>query len=120
MRAKNAELYREALAGAGVELPVVGPDNSHIYHLYVIRTPKREALRAKLNEKGIGTGIHYPVPIHLQKSCSHLGYNQGDFPVTETVTAEILSLPMYAELTPEQIQRVGEAVREFMAEPTPA
>ena len=75
---------------------------------------RRDALRKYLGDRGIGTQIHYPVPIHLQQSAEFLGYRQGDFPVTERVAEEVLSLPMFAELTDEQLERVAGAVRDFM------
>ncbi|HEX7973448.1 MAG TPA: DegT/DnrJ/EryC1/StrS family aminotransferase [Anaerolineales bacterium] len=116
-RRANADLYRKALAGLEVTLPVEASGNHHVYHLFVIRTPRREALRARLNECGIGTGIHYPVPIHQQQVFERLGLPTPSLPVTERVVTEILSLPMYAELKPEQIERVAAEVKRFIIEP---
>ena len=116
LRQRHAQSYQEVLAGLDLLLPYEAAGNRHVYHLYVIRTPHREALRSWLSEKGIGTGIHYPVPIHMQKSCAHLGYGPGSLPVTEAVVDQILSLPMYPELSRSQVERVGLAVREFLAE----
>jgi dTDP-4-amino-4,6-dideoxygalactose transaminase len=87
-----------------------------VYHLYVVRTNSREELIANLNEKGIGTGIHYPVPLHLQKAYASLGYSPGDFPVTESVAPEILSLPMFPQLTAQEQARVVEAILAFAAQ----
>jgi dTDP-4-amino-4,6-dideoxygalactose transaminase len=84
-----------------------------VYHLYVVRSKLREALRMHLAEAGIGTGIHYPVALHLQKAYLGLGHKQGDFPIAEKVAAEVLSLPMYPQLRPEEQQRVAEEVLHF-------
>ncbi len=115
LRREHAKLYNQLLAGSPVQTPVECPENEHIYHMYVIKTPKRDELQAYLKEKGVGTGIHYPVPIHLQNAMEILGYKAGDFPVSEKAVSEILSLPMYAELTDEQIRSVTSAVRAFYA-----
>jgi len=84
-----------------------------VYHLYVVRSKLREALRMHLAEASIGTGIHYPVALHLQKAYLGLGHKQGDFPIAEKVAAEVLSLPMYPQLRPEEQQRVAEEVLHF-------
>ena len=86
-----------------------------VYHLYVIRTQDRDTLQQHLTEEHIGTGIHYPVPLHLQKAYSSLGYRQGDFPVTERTSSEILSLPMYPQLRLEQQQSVVNKVMDFVS-----
>ncbi len=86
----------------------------HVWHLYVIRTKKRDALQKYLKEKNIYTGIHYPIPIHLQPAFSDLGYKKGDFPVTEKVSREILSLPIYPELKDTQIKYIVEKIEEFL------
>jgi len=86
-----------------------------IYHLYVVRVQDREALQAYLGDAGIGTGIHYPIPLHLQKAYQHLGYKKGDFPVTERVAAEIVSLPMFPQLTHSQQKEIAGKVIEFVA-----
>lgn len=112
-RRQMASLYNQLLSDADVLTPFEAPDRRHIYHLYVIRTKQRDALRSFLNDQGIGTGIHYPVPIHMQKAFKFLGYNSGDFPVTEAITADILSLPMYAELTEQQVESVTNAIKIF-------
>jgi len=103
----------EDLKGA-VVLPIEAPFTKGVYHLYVIRLQDREALQAHLAEMGIGTGIHYPIPLHLQKAYQHLGYKQGDFPVTEKVANEIVSLPMFPQLTAEQQKLVAESVAIFV------
>lgn len=113
LRRSHARMYTELLAGTPVVTPPERPENQHIYHMYVVQAPRRDELQAWLKEHGIGTGIHYPVPIHLQNSLSNLGGKKGDFPVTEKVVDQILSLPMYAELTDEQIKGVSESIHSF-------
>jgi dTDP-4-amino-4,6-dideoxygalactose transaminase len=113
-RAANAALYSRLLeAVEQIQLPAAGRDRDHIYHLYVIRTRERENLQKYLSERGITTLIHYPVPIHLQQAYSELGYQRGDFPITELAADEIVSLPMFAELKVDQIERVAEAISDF-------
>jgi dTDP-4-amino-4,6-dideoxygalactose transaminase len=112
-RRQHASLYSELLKGTPLVTPVACPENTPVYHLYVARAPRRDELQAWLKERGIFTGIHYPIPIHLQNSMGFLGYKQGDFPVTERVVNEIISLPMFAELTTEQIEFVVSQIKEF-------
>ncbi len=97
----------------GVATPRVLPDVAHVYHQYTIRAQRRDALAEYLKGQGIGTMIYYPVPLHLQTMYAGLGYRPGDLPVAEAAAAEVLSLPMYPELTEEQIARVAEAIRGF-------
>ncbi len=106
-----ARLYLEELEGCGVELPREQPYARAVYHLFVIRHPRRDALMTALKEHGIGTLIHYPIPLHLQPCFAALGGRPGDFPVAERAAGEILSLPMYAELTDDQARAVARAVR---------
>jgi dTDP-4-amino-4,6-dideoxygalactose transaminase len=115
-RVAIARHYNEQLAGSGVVVPEIPDGGRHVFHCYVARIPdgKRDALRQHLSERGIGTGVHYPVPIHLQEASAFLGYRQGDFPVTERLANEVVSLPMYAELTDAQVETVAGAVKEFM------
>ena len=113
-RRSHAARYNELLSGLPGGLPVTTPvehaGNRHVYHLYVIRVPDRDRVQAHLKGHGIASGIHYPVPVHLQNAMAYLGYRAGDLPVTERVVGEILSLPMYAELTDEQISYIREKV----------
>jgi dTDP-4-amino-4,6-dideoxygalactose transaminase len=112
-----ARMYEERLADSGVIVPEIPADSRrHVFYTYTIRVPggRRDDLRKYLGERGIGTQIHYPVPIHLQQSAEFLGYRKGDMPVTEKVASEVLSLPMFAELTDEQLERVAGSVRAFM------
>lgn len=115
LRLMHAERYCQLLQDLPVETPVVMPGNRHVYHLFVIRTLKRDEMLDYLKKNGIGAGIHYPVPIHLQKSMSHLGYGLGSLPVTERIVGEILTLPIYAELTPEMVEYVAESIQQFCA-----
>ncbi len=110
-----ARLYSSLLRDCGLVTPEDAGDR-HVWHIYAIRVPadKRDALKDFLWERGIGTGIHYPVPIHLQDAARFLGYREGELPVTERVATEILSLPMYPELTDEQVGYVADAVKAFM------
>ena len=111
-----AAQYNELLAGGDIITPEIPRGGRHVFYCYAIRVPggRRDALRAFLTERGIGTQIHYPVPIHMQEAAQFLGYRKGDLPVTEKVAGEVLSLPMYAELTDAQIDRVAASVTEFM------
>jgi dTDP-4-amino-4,6-dideoxygalactose transaminase len=87
------------------------PYAKHVYHLYAIMSPQRDMLHRALADRGIATGFHYPVPVHFQPCFRHLGYEQGQFPVAERAAAEELSLPMFAELTDDQIAEVANAVK---------
>ena len=109
-RRAHADAYTAKLAGH-VVTPAASAQVEHIYHLYVIQTPEREALEQRLKARQIQTGVHYPVPAHLQEACAGLGYKAGDFPVTEAAASRILSLPMFAELSEAQIDYVADAVR---------
>jgi dTDP-4-amino-4,6-dideoxygalactose transaminase len=112
-RREHAHLYNELLKDAPVVLPAELVGNIPVYHLYVINIPKRDEMQNFLKEQGIFTGIHYPIPVHLQKSMEFLGYKQGDFPVTEHVVSQILSLPMYAELADDEIKYVADSISTF-------
>lgn len=109
-RRTHAQRYRELLADTPLALPAEADYAEAVYHLYVVRTRNRDELRAALHEQGVASGIHYPVPVHLQEAYQSLGYTQGCFPVTEQHAREIVSLPMYAELTQEDIGYVVSSV----------
>jgi len=109
-RRRVAYAYGERLASSGLSLPYVAPGREPIYHLYVVRTPDRESLRKKLEAAGIGTGIHYPIPLHLQPAYRSLGYERGSHPNSELWADQVLSLPMYAEMTEAQVEQVASAV----------
>ncbi len=113
-RAQWANLYNELLADIPqLTLPVLGDNRTHVYHQYVVCTPKRDDLMAYLKERNIFTGLHYPIPLHLQPAYQNLGYSKGDFPHAERLGETCLSLPMFAELTAEEIQTVAEAIRTY-------
>ena len=112
-RRNNAQLYNEFLKESNVETPIEKTGCKHIYHLYVVRSKKRDKLVESLGRKGISTGIHYPVPIHLQKAYEELNLKKGSFPITEKCSDEILSLPMFAELSEEEIKYIAEKIKEF-------
>jgi dTDP-4-amino-4,6-dideoxygalactose transaminase len=112
-RRQHADLYRRLLEGCGAVLPQEAEYAKSVWHIYVIRVHQRDAFREHLAGRGISTGIHYPIPIHMQPAYRELGYKRGDFPVTEEYAQRMVSLPMYAELTPDQIDFVAEAIREF-------
>jgi dTDP-4-amino-4,6-dideoxygalactose transaminase len=111
-----AARYNELFAGTDIITPEIPAGGRHVFYCYAIRVTggRRDALRAHLTDRGIGTQIHYPVPIHMQEAAQFLGYRKGDLPVTEKVAGEVLSLPMYPELTDAQIDRVASGVTEFM------
>jgi dTDP-4-amino-4,6-dideoxygalactose transaminase len=113
-RRGKAALYHSLLAGGEVVAPAVADYAEPVWHLYVVRTRDRDALRSHLAGVGIETGIHYPVPVHLQPAYDQLGYPAGSFPVTEAQASELLSLPMYAELPDEAIALVVEEIGGFL------
>jgi dTDP-4-amino-4,6-dideoxygalactose transaminase len=114
-RRQHALAYTSLLKDAdGIVTPREMAYAKHVYHLYVIRTKNRDKLQKHLDGKGIATGLHYPVPLHLQKVFKDLGYHKGDFPIAERVAEEMLSLPMYPELTDEQIHYVCDAIKELV------
>jgi dTDP-4-amino-4,6-dideoxygalactose transaminase len=109
-RRECAVRYADLLRNSSVETPSESAGTRHVYHILAVRTRQREALQQGLRAEGIQTGIHYPVPVHLQPAHADLGYAPGDFPNSEAAAAEVLSLPMFAELTGEQIWRVSHAI----------
>lgn len=113
-RRAHAHQYQQLLLQSGLDVAAEAPERRHVYHIFSIFHPQRDQLRDQLASQGIQTGIHYPIPVHLQGAYRHLGYRSGDFPVTERIAGEQLSLPMYAELTDEQISRVAGAVNAFV------
>lgn len=113
-RRQLAARYAELLADLEVVVPYVSPQAVPAWHLYVIRTPRRDDLLDHLKKAGIGAGVHYPIPLHLQPAYAELGYSEGDLPVTEAVAASCLSLPLYPEMTYDQQDRVVAALRSFL------
>ena len=115
-RVQRASEYSERLAGIpGLTLPSVAPGRTHVFHVYAVRTRDRDQLLAALTASGIGCGIHYPVPVHLQDAYKELGLPRGSFPVAERCADEFLSLPMYPELTAEQVGCVAARIEQFFA-----
>ena len=110
-RREKAAYYNRLLGGNGIRPPEEMPYGRHVYHIYAIRTSEREAVQQALLAQGIQTGIHYPVPVHLQPAYADLGYQAGDFPHSEEAAREVLSLPIYAELSDEQVEQVAIALR---------
>lgn len=113
-RRRSARLYGKLLKDVSqIITPSEAGGRSHVYHLYVIRCKDRDGLQSYLNSKGIGTLVHYPIPIHLQQAYRHLGYSKSSFPITEECAGEILSLPMFPEIKVEEIEYVCQSIREF-------
>ena len=111
----HAKGYRELLFGVGdLAFQQEAPYSTHIFHLFIVETEWRDALREHLAAHEIQTGIHYPIPIHLQRAYKDLGYGQGDFPETERLANNMLSLPIFPELRREQIEWVAEEIAEFL------
>ena len=114
-RRRNAALYDQAFAGGPIGTPWVSPDAVSIFNQYVIRVQGRNELIAHLRESGIGTEIYYPVPLHLQECFAELGYKTGDLPESERAAREVLALPIYPELTREQVEFVCRTVLAWTA-----
>jgi len=112
-RQRVAARYAELLADTSLQLPTVTAGNESAWHLYTVRSPRRDELKKHLDANGIGNAVHYPMPLHLQKVYSNLGCQLGDFPVAEKASREVLSLPMFPELTDVQIQRVAAVIKGF-------
>ncbi len=112
-RVANAAFYNKQLKGLPIKLPRMDPPGSHIFHQYVIRVEKRDALREHLQSRGVTTGIYYPLPLHLQPCFAGLGYKKGDFPVAEEASLTSLALPVFPELKSEQKEHVVSSIREF-------
>ncbi|MFZ1426439.1 MAG: DegT/DnrJ/EryC1/StrS family aminotransferase [Geminicoccaceae bacterium] len=109
-RRAHAARYDRLLAGTGIVVPRAVPGLRHVYHVYAVQLAERDAVRRRLADAGIGLGIHYPVPVHLQPAYADLGYRPGDFPIAERFAAGTLSLPMYPQLSAEQISTVVDAL----------
>jgi dTDP-4-amino-4,6-dideoxygalactose transaminase len=111
-RQRHARQYIEILRGSGAILPVVNPHTESVWHLFVVRVRNRDSVQTKVQKQGIAAGVHYPVPLHRQPAYKYLAIPEESLPVTERVAAHVLSLPMYPELTQEQINLIGRAVVE--------
>jgi len=116
-RRKNAQIYNKYLKElSGVIVPYVSQDVKHIYHVYAVRVKHRDRFFKRLKDKGIGVIVHYPIPLHLQKAYRPLGYKEGDFPVAEKVSGEVISLPMFPHLKEKQIKFVVDTIKEALRE----
>ena len=115
-RRRLAAAYDAHLSHLPVECPVVRPDDYHVYHLYAIQSKRRDELRAFLGARGIGTAVHYPVPVHLQPAYARLGYGLGSLPVTERAAGRLLSLPMFPDLPSDSPAAVATSIAEFFRE----
>lgn len=113
-RRAHAAVYTEQLRGVVEKVPQEQSWGTHCYYVYVIEVQEREAFRRALEAEGVASGVHYPIPLHLQAACAEYGYQRGDFPVTERVAERIVSLPMYPELTSEQLAHVVAAVKKAL------
>lgn len=114
-RRRVAHRYHELLADTPLQLPREAAWAESVYHLYVVRHPKREELKKHLEANGVGCALHYPLPLHLQKCYASLGYKEDSFPVAEKAARECLSLPIYPEMTDAQVQRVAEVIKSFFS-----
>ena len=112
-RRRVAKRYHELLADTPLQLPLEAAYAESVYHLYVVRHPRRDELKKHLEANKIGCALHYPLPLHLQKCYASLGYHAGDFPVAEKAARECLSLPIFPEMTDAQIQRVAAVIKQF-------
>jgi dTDP-4-amino-4,6-dideoxygalactose transaminase len=112
-RQQNASLYHRLLAGSAVKTPKIESNNVSVYHQYTILAPQRDSLQKALADRGIGSAVFYPKPLHLQPCFGYLGHKAGDFPVAERACQEVLSLPIYPELLDEQIDTVAATIRSF-------
>jgi dTDP-4-amino-4,6-dideoxygalactose transaminase len=112
-RRAHAAQYDALLADTGVQTPAVLPSRRHVYHIYAVRTPHRDGVQQALQDHGIQTGIHYPIPVHLQPAYADLGHRAGAFPHSEAAAREVLSLPMFPELTPELQERVVSVMQKY-------
>lgn len=118
-RSKVAEKYNEPLGNvSSLQLPYIAPNVKSVHHLYSVLSPERESLRHYLTKNNIGHSVHYPIPLHLQKCYTYLGYKQGDLPVAEKSAAQVINLPIYPEMPMADIERVSDAIQQFVEAPT--
>ena len=115
-RQAHAEIYRQVLAGTDMKLPEDSPESECVYHLFVVYVENRDHVRAELEKRGVETAVHYPVPIHLQDAFMHLGYKKGSFPNTERACERVISMPVFPELTEEQVRYAALSLAEIVAQ----
>ncbi|HEY8172373.1 MAG TPA: DegT/DnrJ/EryC1/StrS family aminotransferase, partial [Dehalococcoidia bacterium] len=113
-RRRAAAWYEEALSDAGLQLPVTPAGRDHVYHLYVVQLAERDRTREALSSMGVGAAVHYPVPVHLQRAYSELGMQEGSLPVTESASKRVLSLPMFPEITQQQVAYVADCLAKVL------
>ncbi|HYM34139.1 MAG TPA: DegT/DnrJ/EryC1/StrS family aminotransferase, partial [Steroidobacteraceae bacterium] len=113
-RRRIAGAYREQLYGAKIVLPQAGNDVGHVYHLFVVQVDNRDAVISALNRSGIGAGIHYPIPLHRQPAYARSGHGETSLPITDAVASRVISLPIYPEMTAQQVGRVATTLREVV------
>jgi len=113
-RVQVAKWYHQHLDGANVTLPTFHDDHEQVFHVFVIQHPKREALQKHLADNGVPSIFHYPVPVHVQEAYNFLGYKEGDFPVTENLCREVMSLPIYPEMPESDVKYVADAIKQFV------
>jgi dTDP-4-amino-4,6-dideoxygalactose transaminase len=113
-RQELAALYRNLLAGANVDLPRDDPDDECVYYVFVVYVDDRDSVQAALEARGIGTGVHFPIPLHLQKAYTSLGYNRGDFPHSENACDRTLSLPLFPEMSQDQVRQVAAVLADVV------
>jgi dTDP-4-amino-4,6-dideoxygalactose transaminase len=114
-RRQHARMYTEKLAGLDIGTPVVGPGAEHVYHMYIVRTERRDNVQQFLIDHDVGCAVYYPVPLHLTTPCRSLGYGEGDFPESEKAAGETLALPMFPEMEEAQIDQVVSVLRQALA-----
>ena len=115
MRADNAAYYNELLAGIkGVKIPLIKDNRTHVFQTYAVRLKERDRICDQMKDKGVGVLIHYPIPLHLQEAYKDAGYKKGDFPVSEQIANETLSLPMYPHITKDKIEFVCDALKSLV------
>ena len=112
--ARYGERFADAARAGRIAPPGEGPDRFHVFHQYVVRVPDRDGVQARLRAKGIGSAVFYPIPLHLQDCFEALGYREGDLPESERAAKEVLALPVFPELSDEEVERVADAVLESL------
>ena len=111
-RREIAKIYDEKLEDTDLVTPFISEENEPVYHMYIIQSENREVMLSKLKEKGVATGVYYPVPLHLQKVYKNLGYKEGDMPVAEYLSHRTFAIPVYPELTGEEVNYIVESIKE--------
>ena len=111
-RREIAKVYDEALKNTDLTVPTIADENESVYHMYILQSENREVVLSKLKEAGVATGVYYPVPLHLQKVYKNLGYKEGDMPVSEYLSHRTFAIPVYPELTEDQITYIIDSIKK--------